>query len=68
MMKSLSLSDGVAGAEGARRATGDPATGADGSVPRDAVPGMDKAMRYHGSLSGSCKDGCAYCSPFCHTT
>ena len=42
-MKSLSLSDGVAGAEGARRATGDPATGADGSVPDPAV--SEKARR-----------------------
>ena len=43
MMRSLSLSDGVAGAEGARRATGDPATGADGSVPDPAV--SEKARR-----------------------
>ncbi len=43
MMKSLSLSDGVAGAEGARRATGDPATGADGSVLDPAV--SEKARR-----------------------
>jgi transposase len=42
-MKSLGLSDGVAGAEGARRATGAPAAGADGSVPDPAV--SEKAKR-----------------------
>ena len=42
-MKSLSLSDGLAGAEGGCRATGAPATGANGSVPDSAV--SEKAKR-----------------------
>ena len=45
-MKSLSLSDGLAGAEGARRATGSPATGANGSVPDSAVSEKAKRRRF----------------------
>ena len=42
-MKSLSVFDGVAGVEGARRATGAPATSATGSVSDPAV--LEKAKR-----------------------
>ena len=45
-MKSLSLSDGLAGAEGGRRATGAPATGANGSVPDSAVSEKAKRRRF----------------------
>ena len=45
-MKSLSLSDGVAGAEGARSATGSPATGANGSVSDPAVSEKAKRRRF----------------------
>ena len=45
-MKSLSLSDGLAGAEGARKATGAPATGANGSVPDSAVSEKAKRRRF----------------------
>ena len=45
-MKSLSLAAGVAGAEGARRATGAPATSGNGSVPDPAVPEKVKRRRF----------------------
>jgi len=45
-MKSLSLSDEVAGAEGGRRATGTPAIGAGGSVPDPAVSEKAKRRRF----------------------
>ena len=44
-MKSLSLSDGVAGEEGARRATGTPATRSTDLLPDPAV--SEKAKRRH---------------------
>ena len=45
-MKSPSLSDEVAGAEGARRATGTPAIGAGGSIPDPAVSEKAKRRRF----------------------
>ena len=45
-MKSLSVFDGLAGAEGARRATGSPATSVDGSVPDPAISEKAKRRRF----------------------
>lgn len=46
LMKSLGLSDEVAGAEGARRATGAPATSGADSVPDPAVSEKAKRRRF----------------------